>query len=419
MTRLRATRRPRCRRSRSPAALGTRRRKRRTRRDDVVIELTERLQATRAELAALAEPHDAASRLGRRLSAAGWPTLLDALSAPEESWPAIEAVVGGELESALLWADDDPTGEIGDARGAARLLAPDAGGQDDGRAQALAAVAGERTLADWVAMPAAPRVFARTVLAPDLDALLAGWRGLPPGWAAVTATGDLADARGVVIRGRGDPPGGAAARAHARRRELGQAVTRHRGPVRRGTGRRAHDGRSSPLVTGRAPRRPRGPRRAGARGAGRPRVPRCRRRRRRARKGAARRSRQRSRLPPSRRARRRIPQSTETSSRMRCRLARQPPTRLARGAIALAVRRDEARDAWTQTRRAAEEVETRTAGMRSGRAANEARVAQLRASIPERRTGIAAIAAERAAIAGQHEAATRRPRIRRGRTPPG
>ena len=65
---------------------------------------------------ARAEPHDAASRLGRRLSAAGWPTLLDALSAPEESWPAIEAVVGGELESALLWADDDPTGEIGDGK---------------------------------------------------------------------------------------------------------------------------------------------------------------------------------------------------------------------------------------------------------------------------------------------------------------
>ena len=191
----------------------------------IVIELTEHLQATRAELAALAEPHDAGSRLGRRLSAAGWPTLLDALSAPEASWPAIEAVVGGELESALLWADEDPTGEIGDARGAARLLAPDAGAHDDGRTQALAAVAGERTLAEWIAMPAAPRVFARTVLAPDLDALLAGWRRLPPGWAAVTATGDLADARGVVIRGRGDPPGGAAARAHARRRELGQAVT--------------------------------------------------------------------------------------------------------------------------------------------------------------------------------------------------
>ncbi len=191
----------------------------------VVIELTEHLQATRAELAALAEPHDAASRLGRRLSAAGWPTLLDALSAPEESWPAIEAVVGGELESALLWADEDPTAEIGDARGAARLLAPDAGAHDDGRTQALAAVAGERTLAEWIAMPAPPRVFARTVLAPDLDALLAGWRRLPSGWAAVTVTGDLADARGVVIRGRGDPPGGAAARAHARRRELGQAVT--------------------------------------------------------------------------------------------------------------------------------------------------------------------------------------------------
>ncbi len=88
-----------------------------------VIELTERLQAMRAELAALAVPHDAATRLGRRLAASGWPTLLDSISAPEESWPAIEAVVGGELESALLWADRDPRAEIDDARGAARLLA--------------------------------------------------------------------------------------------------------------------------------------------------------------------------------------------------------------------------------------------------------------------------------------------------------
>ena len=53
-----------------------------------VIELTERLQATRAELEALAEPHDAAARLAHRLSAAGWPTLLDAVSPPEPSWPA-------------------------------------------------------------------------------------------------------------------------------------------------------------------------------------------------------------------------------------------------------------------------------------------------------------------------------------------
>ena len=371
----------------------------------VVIELTEGLQATRAELAALAEPHDAASRLGRRLSAAGWPTLLDALSAPEESWPAIEAVVGGELESALLWADDDPTGEIGDARGAARLLAPDAGGQDGGRAEALAAVAGERTLADWVAMPAAPRVFARTVLAPDLDALLAGWRGLPPGWAAVTATGDLADARGVVIRGRGDPPGGAAARAHARRRELGQAVTdiEARFAEAQGAAHTTADALRSSRAEHLAAREAHDELERAARVARESRV---------AADAAVERGKERLDALDSDLVSLRAGSPTVDSAgggdvEPNALSARQASADQARSRRdALAVRRDEARDAWTQTRRAAEEVETRTAGMRSGRAATEARVAQLRASIPERRAGIAAIAAERAAITGQHEAAT-------------
>ncbi len=98
-------------------------------------------------------------------------------------------------------------------------------------------------------MPNAPRAFARTVVATDLDALLAGWQRLPAGWAGVTVAGDLADARGVVIRGRGDPPGGATARAHARRRELGSC------------GRGARDARS-PMRSARHTQRPRpcGPR---------------------------------------------------------------------------------------------------------------------------------------------------------------
>ena len=63
------------------------------------------------------------------------------------------------------------------------------------------------------------------------------------------------------------------------------------------------------------------------------------------------------------------------------------------------------RDAWTATRRAAEEIEMRTAGQRGARATNEARVAQLRAIVPERRAAIAAIAAEAAAQAHPHEQA--------------
>ncbi len=50
-------------------------------------------------------------------------------------------------------------------------------------------------------------------------------------------------------------------------------------------------------------------------------------------------------------------------------------------------------------------VETRTAGMRGERATGEARVAQLRAAIPERRAAIASVAAERASLAGPLEAA--------------
>ena len=97
------------------------------------VEITERLRATRAELAAAEEPHDAEARLGRRLAAAGWSSLLDTIDAPEAAWPAVEAVVGGELEGALLWTGDDPRGQLADARGAARLLAGTSANGDDGR----------------------------------------------------------------------------------------------------------------------------------------------------------------------------------------------------------------------------------------------------------------------------------------------
>ena len=367
-----------------------------------VVELTERLQATRAELDALAEPHDGTSRLGRRLSAAGWPTLLDAVAAPEDSWPAIEAVVGGELESALLWADDDPTREIGGARGSARILAPGTGAGDDGRGEALAAVGGERTLAEWIGMPGAPRVFARTVLAADLDSLLAGWRRLPPGWAGVTTAGDLADARGVVIRGRGDPPGGATARAHARRRELGRAIGELE--TRFAEAQQAAHAATENLRAARSEH-------LAAREAHdeAERVARVARESRAAANAAVEREAERMAAlvddlaalrGVSAEGDREVGRDDETEA-LTAPQAAADQARVRRDL--LAATRDEAREAWTLTRRAAQEVETRTAGLRSARTSNEARVAQLRAAIPERRAAIASVTAERAALAGPHE----------------
>jgi chromosome segregation protein len=369
-----------------------------------VIELTERLQATRAELDALTEPHDGAARLVRRLAAAGWPALLDAVAAPEDSWPAVEAVVGGELESVLLWTDHDPTSAIGDTRGAARLLAPDEAEVDDGRDAALAAVGGTRTLAEWIDMRAgAPRSFARTVLAADLPSLLAGWRRLPPGWAAVTVEGDVADARGIVLRGRADPPGGAAARAHARRRDLRRAV----GELEAGFGeaqRMAH-------VAADALREARAEHLA-ARDAHdeTERVGRVAREARAAGDASLQRAEERlERLDADLAALR----AADAPAEMDAADAGADDALSVRQAVAdmararrdeLAARRDDARDAWTATRRAAEEVETRTAGMRSERATREARTAQLRAAIPERRAAMTSVTAEHAALAGPLEA---------------
>jgi chromosome segregation protein len=180
----------------------------------------ERLAAAQAELDALRERIEGAGRLGPRLAAAGWPSLIDAMPAPPEAWPAIEAVVGGELAEALLWRNASPAREVGDARGVARLLDARKDPAEDERRGALAAVHGSRTLGQWIG-GSAPGIFARVAVAPDLDALIDGWRALPPGWCAVTPEGDLADGRGLLaIRGRGDPPGGRGARQASRRREL-------------------------------------------------------------------------------------------------------------------------------------------------------------------------------------------------------
>ncbi len=181
----------------------------------------ERVAAAQAELDAISERAALGARLGHRLATAGWASLIDTMSAPGDAWPAIEAVVGGEVGDALLWRDASPADATRDARGTARLLDGRRAPPERERTEALAAVGAQRTLAEWIGSPDTPGVFDRVAVAPDLATLLAGWRSLPAGWCAVTAAGDLADGRGILaLRGRADPPGGAAARQHARRRDL-------------------------------------------------------------------------------------------------------------------------------------------------------------------------------------------------------
>jgi chromosome segregation protein len=192
-------------------------------------ELAEKAGAMRGELEALQDRAEGAGRLGSILSAAGWSGLLEGLDAPNEAWPAIEAVVGGELEQALLWQDDELSGRLAGARGSARMVASSAaagrGPSAASRDEALLAVGATSTLAQWLGGNGAPTLFAWTALAPDVEALLAGWRSLPDGWLAVTPSGDLADARGLlIVRGRADAMSSEAARRHGRRRELAQAL---------------------------------------------------------------------------------------------------------------------------------------------------------------------------------------------------
>jgi chromosome segregation protein len=187
-------------------------------------ELAERVGSMRGELAALTDRAERGSRLGAELAAAGWPSLLDALVVPEEAWPAIEAVVGGELEHALVWREMDLADRLARVDGTARLLTIDKEQAINGGAErdrALAAVAGSRTLADWLGQAGAPRIFHRTAVAADVSALLRGWHDLPSGWLAVTAEGDLADGRGLVsVRGRARGVHREAARRNQQRREL-------------------------------------------------------------------------------------------------------------------------------------------------------------------------------------------------------
>jgi len=362
-----------------------------------VVELTERFRAARAELEALSDPGDAANRLGRRLTAAGWPALLDAIQAPESAWAAIEAVVGGELEGALLWSEDDPSDQLEGARGSARVLASGGGGDAAARTRALAAVAGERTLDEWLGATEAPTVFRQSVVARDLRALLDGWRRLPAGWSAVTVQGDVADARGVIVlRGRANPPGGAAARGHARRRELSDLVARleaesttahragHDATERLRLARDAH--LAARDATDEAERQARAAREEHE-----------------VAETAVRRVQQRvaalteelstlaadspspSELPAS-------PGVNELTSLQRA----ADEARAARDL--LATDRDAARTRWTEARAAAEASETLTVGQRRDRATREARVAQLRASLASVAAAATALAREREAV---------------------
>jgi chromosome segregation protein len=191
--------------------------------------LAERVGGLRAEMDALQERAEGGGRLGSTLAAHGWQAVLDAIEPPQAAWAAIETLIGGEIQQALVWRDGDLIAQAAGARGDARLLV-EAGGADEAaeveaRAAALAAVGANRTLAEWIGSERGPRLFRRAAVAPDLGALLAGWHRLPAGWCAVTAEGDLADGRGlIVVRGRKEGPAGEAARQHARRRALAEMV---------------------------------------------------------------------------------------------------------------------------------------------------------------------------------------------------
>ncbi|MGI8871853.1 MAG: AAA family ATPase, partial [Candidatus Limnocylindria bacterium] len=179
-------------------------------------EVEARVRLMTAELAELRHRGEQAASVEGVLRTAGWRGLLDEIEPPSDAWLALEAVVGGELEHALLWRDDDLRPRLEAAGGVVHLLAAELQPPED-RAQAMAAVGGTQTLAEWLGLSNAPRLLRRAVVVPDLDALLAGWGRLPEGWVAVTPAGDLADARGVLtLHGSGEAWSRVAARRHAR-----------------------------------------------------------------------------------------------------------------------------------------------------------------------------------------------------------
>jgi chromosome segregation protein len=196
-----------------------------------VDERVVRLTAERAELEG--DPDHGATDLVDRLESGGWERLTALNAIPPNVTPAVAAVLG-DVGRALAWkAGADVL--VAESAGDAHLLAP-ADGPPSGRDAALAAVDAASTLADLLGDDSAPEVLHRTVVAPNLGALLNGWRELPDGWAAVTLAGDVADSRGVVtVRGRAGNGSSSAGRA-VRLAELAtliERMTREAGEARR------------------------------------------------------------------------------------------------------------------------------------------------------------------------------------------
>ncbi len=360
-------------------------------------EVERRTRTLEAELTALEERAAHGERLAQRLVAAGWTALLDAVEPPQAAWAAIEAIVGGPLDEALLWDGTDPSTSTMGTAGVARLLATGAPNEAE-REAALTAVGGDRTLAELLGDANLPLALRRVAVAPDLAHLLDGWRRLPAGWVAVTEAGDVADGRGVVtVRGRDDAHAGEAARLHARRRQLVTEL---------GTLRAARDGARSTAVEAEAQRDARREARLQLRDAAE-RAERAQREAATAHATVAARE-ERARAEAERlaaaldEARAQVTineaeraQASPADAGIEALVAAAERARAARDDAAAA--RDTARDAWQTARGAAEAAEARSAGSRGARSLAEARIANLETTLPAQRTALAAIVGERAA----------------------
>ncbi|HEX5397122.1 MAG TPA: chromosome segregation protein SMC, partial [Candidatus Limnocylindria bacterium] len=357
-----------------------------------VRELELRHEAMRVELTAIEDRGDAGGRLGGMLVAAGWQLLLDVLDAPDAAWPAIEAIVGGELGETLLDSDGNPEGQLGNARGSARLLRRVASQPPD-RDEALRAVGGERTLAEWIGATDVPEILMRTVVAADLAALRTGWSRLPVGWLAVTPDGDVADGRGLLIlRGRADAPGGHAARRHARRRELIEGLERLDDEASRAT--TAAEAAGAALAT--AEDKVRAARQAHADAermerdtAAAVEASRSAQARAEREAGVLREEAARAEEAEAAASDMRAPAVAPSVPDLEGLTAAVEDARTLRNAIA--ARRDEARAAWSARREAAQLAEVASAGQRQERSRLEARHAQLGADLPVQRSALSSI----------------------------
>ena len=330
----------------------------------------------------------------RRASGGGWPRPAGRACSTRSTPPRTPGP-RSRRSSAASWRarcsgpDDDPRGELGGARGAARLLGGHvrerrrrpAHGARRGRCRTDPCRLDRRRRRGAARVPTDRRRARRRRAARRLAAACrrAGAPSPPRGTWRMR--------RGVIVlRGRADPPGGASARAHARRRELASAVGRMEDEAAFGRRPDAHAAterlRARP---GRAPRRARGRRRRG-------RAPCV------------------AFVPMPTRPRRRCRGWPSGSRQLEAELGQEPvarrrtSSRVTLGRLAelqevadraraerdeRARRRDAAREAWNATRGEAEGLETRVVepppaaiGMR------EARVAQLSAALPDRRADV-------------------------------